>query len=93
MTAQSFPEGRKGLVKYYSDYRKGGFILYEYFGVVSAFASYTTPLGARKLYSQTHFTVRNHTSWYSSVNKELSMVVVLGATASSGPGPPHSQGL
>jgi hypothetical protein len=60
MRAQSFLEGRKILMKYYSDCLTVGFILYEYFGIVSAFASYTTPPGARKLYSQTYFTARNH---------------------------------
>jgi hypothetical protein len=32
-------ERRKGLVKYYSDYLRVGFIMYEYVGIVSVFAS------------------------------------------------------
>jgi len=94
MRAQSFHEGRKLLVKYYSNCRKVGFILYEYVGIVSAFPSYTTPPGARKLYSQTYFTARNHISWYNNVHKKVSMIVVAsGATAPNGPVPPHLQGL
>jgi hypothetical protein len=94
MRAQSFSEGRKILVKYYSGCLKVGFILYEYVGIVSAFASYTNPPGARRLYSQTYFKARNHISWYNNVDRKVSMsVVVSGATPPSGPGPPHSQGL
>ena len=94
MRAQSFPDGKKIFVKYYSDCLKVGFILCEYAGIVSAIASYTIPPGARKLYLQTYFTARNHISWYNNVNKKVSVIVVVsGATAPSGPGPPHSQGL
>ena len=58
MRVHSFSEGSKILVKYYSDCLKFGFILYEYVGIVSAFASYTNPPGARRLYSQTYFTAQ-----------------------------------